>query len=235
MLRSAAASLLLLTCLLQDSVGETEDLSSSFIQLDIAGVLKSLKDLVNHQAAAIAELKKENAALKKEVDNLKNESAVQASELSSVKRELEDVKNESAGKQKVAFSAGLGLPAGQRGPFNVDTTLIYKQVLTNVGGAYNPYTGIFTAPVRGVYYIRFTSGIYGNKSNNIGLNLYKNEQHLMHLGELGADGATKHISSGVTLELVAGDVVYTRLPANYVVWDNSALRTSFSGFLIFPM
>uniref|UniRef100_A0AAR2LPT1 C1q domain-containing protein n=1 Tax=Pygocentrus nattereri TaxID=42514 RepID=A0AAR2LPT1_PYGNA len=138
-------------------------------------------------------------------------------------------------KQKVAFSAGLGLPAGQRGPFNVDTTLIYKQVLTNVGGAYNPYTGIFTAPVRGVYYIRFTSGIYGNKSNNIGLNLYKNEQHLMHLGELGADGATKHISSGVTLELVAGDVVYTRLPANYVVWDNSALRTSFSGFLIFPM
>ena len=63
MMRSAAASLLLLVCLLQDSFGETDDLSSSFIQLDISGELKSLKDLVNQQTAMIAELKKENAGL----------------------------------------------------------------------------------------------------------------------------------------------------------------------------
>ncbi|KAL7838865.1 hypothetical protein AOLI_G00272690 [Acnodon oligacanthus] len=175
--------------------------------------MKRLKDLADQQATTLAEMKTE-------LVKMQNKNAVQASELSAVKSELENLKNKSA---------------GQRGPFSVDTTLIYKQVLTNVGGAYNPYTGIFTAPVRGVYYIRFTSGIYGNKSNNIGLNLRKNDQHLMHLGELGADGETKHVSSGVTLELAAGDVVYTQLPANYVVWDDSGLRTSFSGFLIFPM
>ncbi|KAL7838864.1 hypothetical protein AOLI_G00272680 [Acnodon oligacanthus] len=209
-MRSAAASLLLLTWLLQDSVGETEDVSSPFIQLDITGELKSLRDLVNQQAAAIAELKKENAA--------------QASELSALKNDVDKLKNGSAGP-----------PAEQRGPFSAETNLIYGKVLTNIGGAYNPYTGAFTAPVMGVYYIRFTASSYGSTSNNMGLNLYKNGQYLLHLGENGVDGIAKHVSSGVTLELAAGDVVYTCLPANYVLWGGTDLRTTFSGFLIFPL
>uniref|UniRef100_A0A3B1JEU2 C1q domain-containing protein n=1 Tax=Astyanax mexicanus TaxID=7994 RepID=A0A3B1JEU2_ASTMX len=139
------------------------------------------------------------------------------------------------GRTKVAFSAGIGPPQRILGPFNVETNLIYSKVLTNIGEAYNSHTGVFTAPVRGVYYIRFTGSEYGNTSNNIGVNLYKNGQNLLHLGENGSDGLAKHISSGVTLELEAGDVVYTRLPANYVLWGGSDFRTTFSGFLIFPM
>uniref|UniRef100_A0A3B1ICJ6 C1q domain-containing protein n=1 Tax=Astyanax mexicanus TaxID=7994 RepID=A0A3B1ICJ6_ASTMX len=138
-------------------------------------------------------------------------------------------------RTKVAFSAGIGPPQRILGPFNVETNLIYSKVLTNIGEAYNSHTGVFTAPVRGVYYIRFTGSEYGNTSNNIGVNLYKNGQNLLHLGENGSDGLAKHISSGVTLELEAGDVVYTRLPANYVLWGGSDFRTTFSGFLIFPM
>ncbi|KAI4871916.1 hypothetical protein NFI96_032278, partial [Prochilodus magdalenae] len=205
---------------------DTEDLSSSFVQLDISAELKSLKDLVSQQAAALVELKGELA-------KVRNENAVQASELSAVKKQLENLKNHSAGTPKVAFSAGLGLPAGLRGPFSVETTLIYKQVLTNIGGAYNPYTGVFTAPVRGVYYIRFTSGVYDNNSNNIGLNLYKNAQHLMHLGENSSDGRAKHVSSGVTLELAVGDVVYTRLPPRYdCVRDAQPQETDLSSMFI---
>uniref|UniRef100_A0A3B1IM73 C1q domain-containing protein n=1 Tax=Astyanax mexicanus TaxID=7994 RepID=A0A3B1IM73_ASTMX len=138
-------------------------------------------------------------------------------------------------RPKVAFSAGIGPPQRILGPFNAETNLIYSKVLTNIGGAYNSHTGVFTAPVRGIYYIRFTGSEYGNTSNNIGVNLYKNEQILMHLGENGSDGLAKHISSGVTLELEAGDVVYTRLPEHYVLWGGPGFRTSFSGFLIFPM
>uniref|UniRef100_A0A8B9K3Q8 Collagen type VIII alpha 2 chain n=1 Tax=Astyanax mexicanus TaxID=7994 RepID=A0A8B9K3Q8_ASTMX len=138
-------------------------------------------------------------------------------------------------KEKVAFSAALGLPAGLRGPVGSETTIVYKNVLTNVGNAYNPATGIFTAPFKGVYYIRFTGSVYDNKSSNMGVNLYKNGHHLMHLGENGFDGVAKHASSGVTMELVRGDQVYTRLPANYVLWDDSYFRTSFSGFFLFPM
>ncbi|XP_072550473.1 complement C1q-like protein 4 isoform X2 [Salminus brasiliensis] len=223
---SVLFALLLLLCLLQGSIGdtqpqETEDLPSLFIQRDITAELKFLRDLVNQQGMMLVELQKMNTA--------------QASELSALKTEVDNLRKESAGRPKVAFSAGLGPPAEQRGPFNVETNLIYSKVLTNIGGAYNSHTGVFTAPVRGVYYIRFTSSEYGNKNNNMGVNLYKNGQHLMHLGENGVDGIAKHVSSGVTLELAAGDVVYTRLPANYVLWDGTDLRTSFSGFLIFPM
>ncbi|KAL7834232.1 hypothetical protein SRHO_G00284790 [Serrasalmus rhombeus] len=162
---------------------------------------------------------------------LKNESAAR----SIVVRKIDPktLKNGSAGE--VAFSAALGLPAGLRGPKNADTTLVYKNVLTNIGNAYNSSTGIFTAPFRGVYYICFTASVYDNNSYNLGLTLYKNGHALLHLGEYGSDGYAKHVSTGVALELMVGDQLYTKLPANYVVYDDSLFRTSFSGFLIYPM
>ncbi|XP_036435939.1 uncharacterized protein LOC118814437 isoform X4 [Colossoma macropomum] len=99
----------------------------------------------------------------------------------------------------------------------------------------NEIAGTFTAPVRGVYYIRFTAAAYNSNSNNMGLNLYKNDHHLMHLGEYNSDGKARHVSGGLALELEAGDVLYARLPADYMLYDDSLVRNSFSGFLIFPV
>ncbi|KAM9704672.1 uncharacterized protein ACNS7B_002930 isoform 2-T2 [Menidia menidia] len=62
----------------------------------------------------------------------------------------------------VAFAAGLVDSDGRhvvQGPFNTNETLKYKAVKTNVGGAYDPDTGIFTAPLRGLYYLRFSSSV----------------------------------------------------------------------------
>ncbi|XP_036435945.1 complement C1q-like protein 2 isoform X1 [Colossoma macropomum] len=233
-----------LMMLLQNSLQDTEVSGNS---LGHSAELKQLKDLVSDMEKdnkglrrEMESLTKENkaqavalSAMKRELEQLKKASAAQASAVSAMKTDLLTLKTKSAGK--VAFSAALGLPAGLRGPINAETTLVYKNVLTNIGNAYNPSTGIFTAPFRGVYYIRFTAGVYDNNKKNIGLNLYKNGQHLLHLGENSIDGIAKHVSSGVTLVLAAGDRVYTRLPANYVVWDDSLFRTSFSGFLLFLM
>ncbi|KAK3508946.1 hypothetical protein QTP70_014787 [Hemibagrus guttatus] len=171
---------------------------------DPCSELKQLRELVSQQAVALTEMKVKLVYMEKE----------------------------TAERRKVAFSAGL--PEGQSGPFNTETTLIYSKVISNIGGAYNPYTGVFTAPVRGVYYIRFTAAAYSSNNHNMGVHLYKNSQHLMHLGEYDKDGTARHVSGALVLELDAGDVVYLRLLTNYALYDDKLLRNTFSGFLVFP-
>ncbi|MCJ8748921.1 hypothetical protein PDJAM_G00170230 [Pangasius djambal] len=189
------------------------------------GELQQLRELVYQQANALSEIKVKMVYMEKE-------NTAQAGELVAVKSELERMKKQNAERPKVAFSAGL--PAGQKGPFNTETALIYSKVISNVGGAYNPHTGVFTAPVRGAYYVRFTAAAYSSNNHNMGVNLYKNSQHLMHLGEYDKDGTARHVSGALVLELEAGDVVYLRLLANYALYDDTMLRNTFSGFLIFP-
>ncbi|KAK2816687.1 hypothetical protein Q7C36_022958 [Tachysurus vachellii] len=192
---------------------------------DVCGELKQLRELVYQQAAALSEIKVKMVYMEKE-------KADEGEQLKAVKSELESIKKLNAVRPKVAFSAGL--PAGQRGPFNAETTLIYSKVISNIGGAYNPFTGVFTAPVKGAYYIRFTAAAYSSNSHNMGVHLYKNSQHLMHLGEYDKDGTARHVSGALVLELEVGDAVYLRLVTNYALYDDTMLRNTFSGFLIFP-
>ncbi|KAM9440715.1 uncharacterized protein Hap1MRO34_025902 isoform 1-T1 [Clarias gariepinus] len=202
----------------------------------------------------IVSLKKENEArssemlaLKSELERTKKDSAAQAGELLAVKSELERMKKDNtamksklemmkkdnAAQPKVVFSAKF--PKGQKGPFNTETNLIYSEVITNVGGAYNKHTGVFTAPVSGTYYIRFTASNYHYQNKNLGVTLYKNNQQLMNVSTTGQNSKDKHLSDVLVLELEAGDVVYLRLPANHSLYDVTNLtRNTFSGFLIYP-
>ncbi|KAB5522776.1 hypothetical protein PHYPO_G00163330 [Pangasianodon hypophthalmus] len=161
--------------------------------------LKQLRELVQQQAAALSEIKEK-------LVNMENKNTAQAGELLAVKSELQTAEKQSSYWMKVAFSAGL--PSGYKGPFSTEITLIYTKVVTNVGGAYNPHTGVFTAPIKGVYYIRFTGAAYNTDNHNMGINMYKNSQLLLHLGESNRDGHLRHVSSGLVLELEAGDAVY---------------------------
>ncbi|KAI4871917.1 hypothetical protein NFI96_032279 [Prochilodus magdalenae] len=235
--RATTAVVTLTLLLLQSSLLEAEAPETS---QDCSGGLKQLNDLVYQQGTALAELKvkvsymeKENAALEARLTGREKEMEELKKEKAAVQGELDKLKGEIAGRPKVAFSAGL--PPGQQGPFSVETNLIYTKVLTNIGSAYNPYTGAFTAPIKGVYYVRYTAAAYSSNSNNMGVNLYQNDQHLMHLGEYDSDGRARHVSAGLALQLEAGDVIYIRLLANYALYDDSLLRNTFSGFLLFPM
>uniref|UniRef100_A0A4W5PRB1 C1q domain-containing protein n=1 Tax=Hucho hucho TaxID=62062 RepID=A0A4W5PRB1_9TELE len=127
-------------------------------------------------------------------------------------------------RPKVAFSAAL-THSGGVGPFNTDTTLIYSKVFTN--------TGIFTAPVRGVYYFRFTAFEY-RTGQAMAVYLYHNNKRLMFNYDTN-DQYYEYISNALSVELEEGDVVYIRLPAGRGLWDNSNNHNTFSGFLLFPV
>ncbi|XP_065133240.1 cerebellin-1-like isoform X3 [Paramisgurnus dabryanus] len=145
---------------------------------------------------------------------------------------LKVLKQENEGK-KVAFSAGL-LASGlqQTGPFADQKTLVYQKVFTNTGNAYDSNNGIFTAPVKGVYFFRFYA--HSHTGNQMAVSLYKNDQPQCSVFSLKAE-SNANGSNGVVLTLESGDKVYTQLWENSWVYDDKESYTSFSGFLLFPM
>ncbi|KAF4116646.1 hypothetical protein G5714_004135 [Onychostoma macrolepis] len=89
---------------------------------------------------------------------------------------IEEIKKEYQDRPKVAFSASLG-SNGFTGPVSAELTLVYKNVFINVGDAYNQATGIFTAPVRGVYYVSFF--YHCGTKHGTALDLYRNGKQVV--------------------------------------------------------
>uniref|UniRef100_A0A8C9X573 C1q domain-containing protein n=1 Tax=Sander lucioperca TaxID=283035 RepID=A0A8C9X573_SANLU len=185
------------------------------IQSDIWAELRHLRDMVVEQKVELRHLTARVTTA---------ESLVEALE-----------KENSGTLHSVAFSASL-LASGDgntnAGPDFVP--LIYKNVFTNIGHHYNPNTGFFTAPVRGVYFFRFTGHVAHSEIAMV-MRLVKNG----HLLVTAADRHTTdtdmedNASNGVVLQLEVGDVVSVQLVGN--VWDDHYHRTTFSGFLLFPL
>ncbi|XP_033973586.1 protein Daple-like isoform X8 [Trematomus bernacchii] len=180
----------------------------------------------------VEELQRENADLLARVTASENKSTALESRMSSSEKEVEELQRENADRPQVAFSAGL-TDAGSVGPFTTPTTLKYSKVFTNIGQAYNPTTGIFTAPVRGVYYFRFN--VWENRDLVwTAVELYHNDQRKMRLSDHNDGSGLVSASNSMVLQLEKGDVVYIVLSLNYAVWDDSHNRMIFSGFLLFP-
>ncbi|XP_076014234.1 cerebellin-1-like [Genypterus blacodes] len=237
-MRSAVALLVLLLCLrargdsevqsgAQSVKGGQESISSqSNHPFDIwRSELKELRD-------SMLELREEQTASRSLIDQLQQENAALESELREVQTSLNASRGNNKGQPKVAFSLGL-TNAGHVGPFNTEITLKFTKVFTNIGQAYNTDTGIFTAPVRGAYYFRYT--VMDPRSVLwIGVSIFHNSKKITHNNNGGHFG-NKHISNGVVLELEQGDVVYLVLLANHGMYDNAENYSIFSGFLIFPL
>uniref|UniRef100_A0A4W6DL14 C1q domain-containing protein n=1 Tax=Lates calcarifer TaxID=8187 RepID=A0A4W6DL14_LATCA len=138
------------------------------------------------------------------------------------------------GKEKtmVAFSA-LAEYGGAHGPFDGDTTLVYNTLIANVGDAYNTSTGVFAAPVAGVYCFILSYHAGGHQIAK--LTLTKNGEPIVATSDHKSDADTAdNGGNAAVLELKRGDQVYVRLAAGAHVWAGNQ-HTSFSGFLINQM
>ncbi|XP_012709560.2 complement C1q-like protein 2 [Fundulus heteroclitus] len=135
-------------------------------------------------------------------------------------------------KSRVAFSAAL-VDANEwttQGPFEADKTLEFKRVITNVGDGYDPQTGFFTAPAKGLYYIQVT-GVAG-PTGQLNAGLKKNGDNIFAIYQKA--GTQAAASNGVVLALEAGDRLCVQLWAGQTIADQGRLST-FTGFLVFPM
>uniref|UniRef100_A0A671V2X9 Cerebellin 10 n=1 Tax=Sparus aurata TaxID=8175 RepID=A0A671V2X9_SPAAU len=190
------------------------------------------------------ELEKQKTELKlqkTEVDKLKQELQAQTAELISIKartnvteNQVEVLKRDGKVKQ-VAFSASLlASGSGHIGPFNTQTPLVFRHVVTNIGNAYNPNTGFFIAPVRGAYHFEFHIYGHGHASHGSGALLVKNGENIFIAIEHQPSG-TVNPSNGVTLLLEVGDVVFMHQWPNTRITDSQNHHTTFSGHLIFTM
>uniref|UniRef100_A0A8C4DM14 C1q domain-containing protein n=1 Tax=Dicentrarchus labrax TaxID=13489 RepID=A0A8C4DM14_DICLA len=137
-----------------------------------------------------------------------------------------------AEKPKVAFYTALTNSA-LVGPYNTDITLKYSKVFTNIGNAYNPATGFFTAPVKGVYYFQFTA--FGHQPGSMAIDVYKNSERIMYNWGNLPEWGYKYITNSLVLELIAGDEIHLVLPSGYSLYDDVNNYSTFSGALLFPL
>ncbi|XP_053199119.1 cerebellin-2-like [Scomber japonicus] len=131
-------------------------------------------------------------------------------------------------REKVAFSALTNYGAAY-GPFDMDKTLVYKKVITNIGNGYDPSTGIFTAPVAGIYHFTFLYHAGGERASK--LILKRNGEEITMTGDNKSQyEKSNNGGNAVCLQMKKMDRVCVVLAANCHVWGSE--HTSFSGFLV---
>ncbi|XP_032389660.1 complement C1q-like protein 2 [Etheostoma spectabile] len=200
----------------RDAVEEKTEQSTKPTTPDIWAEVRALRDMVVELKVYVDILKRENSDLQTRLSSTERELLVGKSRIDQLERENTALTD-----------------AGYVGSHNTDTTLKYRKVFTNIGNAYDPATGFFTAPVKGVYYIQFT--VCGNHTGLMGVFVFKNNQKIMYNVEWKEDKLYKYFTKSVVLELIAGDTIHLVLPSTHSVFDDGDNHSTFSGSLLFPL
>ncbi|XP_041921425.1 complement C1q-like protein 4 isoform X1 [Alosa sapidissima] len=163
--------------------------------------------------------------------------AEQREELRLAKAQIEELKSGAVRPSNVAFSTSFSVKTDKHiGPLKTDTTLLFDLVFTNVGNAYNTTTGLFTAPLKGVYqfnYHIFAGGDQG-AGHGAGAKLFKNKDEVVTAYNHVAPHDV-NTSQSVILQLQEGDTVSLLLEAGWWVAAYTGHLTTFSGHLLFAV
>ncbi|XP_067224959.1 complement C1q-like protein 2 [Chanodichthys erythropterus] len=221
------------------AISADDILSPNINIIEDQGKIKSIETIMESLETEMEHLRTENKELtatvteqKGNIGELRNEMNKKNEEISNLSSQVEELRKENRGRE-IAFSASL-VESGDKsiGPFSTHFTITYKNVFTNIGNAYNPITGVFTAPLKGVY--MFRASIYGHGPTPATVSIIKNGEIVVSAYQYQPQGALSS-SNGVVLILEVGDVVYVRLKAGRRIYDNESNHSTFSGFLLFPL
>jgi len=119
-------------------------------------------------------------------------------------------------------------------------TVIFNGVYSNVGSHYNTSTGIFTAPVSGLYQFNFvgfgsndTSGNYLAAGSSVMVSLMTSSTVFARTYTAAASSAIfPNMSFSAAIPLNANDEIYISVGSSYVYSDASDAYLRFSGYLV---
>ncbi|KAL1277405.1 hypothetical protein QQF64_024078 [Cirrhinus molitorella] len=181
--------------------------------------LRDAEKAAEQQTVILEELNKKNDALEtrlRDAEKTDEQQTVILEELNKktdgisnlTQSQVEELRKENRDRE-IAFSASMiQSGSGHVGPFTTEITLTYRNIFTNIGNAYNPITGIFTAPLKGVY--RFSFSVYGIiNANPSTASIMKNGQRVV-TAQGSQNQGVLNSSKGVVLILEVGDVVYNQ-------------------------
>lgn len=163
-------------------------------------------------------------------DNSLTMSMIQ-NQLSSLEKAINMLDNVSKcscpSKSQVVFNAEMGSSK----TYQKGSIWIYDKVVTNVGNAYNPSTGKFTAPTSGIY--QFNWYTLSNPQVKSHAGLFVNGEIKARQASNNNGGTNQYITAGssMALPLNKGDEVYIMDVHGYTV-NLGSQWTAFGGVLI---
>nr|CBX41737.1 putative C1q domain containing protein MgC1q88 [Mytilus galloprovincialis] len=110
----------------------------------------------------------------------------------------------------------------------VKDTIKFDKVVTNIQNGYNPSSGIFTAPMAGVYQLSTT--VMSHKGQKLVVHLWYNDVKMS--GGWGLGNQHVQATINMVLELQKGDQVTIKSRESNNVYSDDDNYTCFSGYLI---
>ncbi|XP_061605894.1 complement C1q tumor necrosis factor-related protein 4 isoform X2 [Phyllopteryx taeniolatus] len=114
-------------------------------------------------------------------------------------------------------------------------TVIFDTVYVNIGGDFDPKTGLLHCRIPGAYYFSFTVGKFPHKDLSVMLMKNRNEVQAI-VYEENAGEERKVQSQSIMVQLEFGDTIWLRLHGDprYALYSNTGHYTTFNGYLIYP-